>query len=107
MRDWTAILQQVDHRLADRIELDQPLERIGLLREFADRDQRSVDRDRPHRDVDARAVFQPRVHHRRGFVDAPADGRDDLVDDPQQMRLVAEADRRLLEHAAPLDEDAA
>ena len=35
---------------------------------------------------------------------APADRRDDLLDDPQQMPLVLEADRRRLEHAVALDE---
>ena len=40
------------------------------------------------------------------FVDAPADRRDDLVDDAQQVRLVLEAHRRRLEHAGALDVDA-
>ncbi len=40
------------------------------------------------------------------LVDAPADRRDDLVDDAQQVRLVLEAHRRRLELARALDIDA-
>ena len=46
------------------------------------------------------------VDHRRGLVDAAADLRDDLVDDPQQVRVVDERGLRPLELAVPLDVDA-
>ena len=65
-----------------------------------------VDGDRPHRDVDAGTVRQPRVDHGRGLIDPPADGGDDPVDDAQKMRFVAEIDLRLLEPAGPFDEAA-
>src|SRR5256886_10825234 len=51
-------------------------------------------------------VGQPRVDHRRRLVDTATDLRDDLVDDPHHVRVIYEADARLLELAATLDEDA-
>ena len=51
------------------------------------------------------AVGEARVDHRRRLVDAPADLRHDLVDDAAQVRLVREADGRLVELAAALDPD--
>ena len=55
---------------------------------------RAVERQRRDDGVDARAVRQAGVDHRRALVDAPADARDDAVDDLQQVRVVAEDDRR-------------
>ena len=106
MRAFTAAAKQIGHRRAQRADLDQLAEVERLFGELADRDQRSVDADRPHRDVDARAVLQARVAQRMGFVDAAADGRDNLVDDTQQVLLVLETDRQRLEHAAALHVDA-
>ena len=63
---------------------------IALLAELADRDVRPVQRQRREHDVDARAVLQPRIHHRAGFVDAPADRGGDALADVGQMRRVAE-----------------
>jgi hypothetical protein len=80
------------HVRRKRADLDQLVERQLVLGEFADRDQRPVDADRADRRVEARAVEHARVAHRMRFVDAAADGRDDLVDDAQQMRLVLERD---------------
>jgi len=57
--------------------------------------------------VHARAVGQPRVDHRRGFVDSPADARHDAVDDAHQMLIVAEAHGGLVDFAIALDPDAA
>ena len=45
--------------------------------------------------VDARAVFEARIHQRRRLVDAAADPRDDALDHPPQLRLAGEAVRRL------------
>ena len=58
-------------------------------------------RQRERRDdrVDAAAVGQARVDHRRGLVDAPADLRDDPVDDPQQVGVVEERGLGLLDPA--------
>ena len=52
--------------------------------------------------VDAAAVGQARVDHRRGLVDAAADLRDDLVDDPHDVRVVDEVDVGALELAVAL-----
>ena len=57
----------------------------GVYREAADRHHRPVQRQRRNDGVDARAVGQPRIDHRAGFVDAAADARHDLVDDFQQV----------------------
>ena len=59
----------------------------------------------PNGAIEARAVEEAGVAERARFVDAPADGRDDLLDDAHEMRLVLEERRHRLEHAAALDED--
>ena len=58
-------------------------------------------------DVDAAAVGEAGVDHRRRLVDAAADLGDHLVDDPAQVRVVVEAHRRLVEAALALDPDVA
>ena len=50
---------------------------------------------------------QARVDHRRRLVDPPADLRDHPIDDPAEVRVVAEANRRLVETALTLDPDLA
>ncbi len=98
--------QHLRHLRADRVVLDQLVQVERLLGELADRDQRAVDADRAHRDVDARAVEQARVAQRMRFIDPAADRGDDLVDDAQQVLLVLEAHAAGLEQAAALDIDA-
>ena len=75
MRAFTAAASSSRHLRRDRADLDQLVQVERLLGEFADRDQRPVDGDRPDRDVDARAVEQARVAQRLRFVDAAADRR--------------------------------
>jgi hypothetical protein len=65
----------------------------------------AVDGDRGDRGVDPAAVRQARVDHRRRLVDPPPDPGDDAVDDPQQVVVVAEPDRRDLQLATALDID--
>ena len=84
-------------------DFDEPAHVEGALGEFSNRDQRSIDRNRPDGDIDARAVAQPRVDHWRRFVDPAPDGRDDPVDDPQEVRLVLEMDLGLLQLAEALN----
>ena len=79
------------------------LMRVRVARELADRQRRPVQRERRDDRVDAAAVGQARVDHRRRLVDAAADLRDDLVDDPHDVRLVDEANVGALELAAALD----
>ena len=76
-----------------------------LLAELADREQRAAERERRDDRVDAAAVGEPRVDHRRRLVDAAADLGDDLVDDPAQVRVVVEAHVRLVQAALALDPD--
>ncbi len=71
--------------------------------ETADRQHRPVHRERRNDGVDARAVAQARVHHGRGFVHAPADLRNDFVDDPQQVLAIAEIYGGQLQQALALD----
>ena len=89
-----------------RPDFDKPVHVEDALGEFSNRNQRPIDGDRPDRDIDARAVAQPRVDHGRGFVDAPSDRRDDPVDDAQEVRFVLEMDLGLLQLPEALDEAA-
>ncbi len=78
-------------------DFDESVHVEHALGEFSDRNQRPVDGDRPDRDVDARAVAQPRIDHGRGFIDTPSDRRDDPVDDAQEVRFILEMDLGLLQ----------
>ena len=97
--------KQFGHRRPQGADLDELVQVVRLLREFADRHQRAVDGNRPHGDVDARAVGQARVAHGMGLVDAPAHPRHDLVDDAQEMALILEPHQSRLENARALDID--
>ena len=87
MRDFDRGRQQFRHRRPQRADLDQLGEIERLLGEFTDRDQRAIDADRPHRNVDARAILQARIAERMRFVDAAADRGNDFIDDPQKVLL--------------------
>ena len=80
-----AVREKVEHRLRQRAQRDEVVGLQPLGRETADREQRAVDRQRRNDRVDARAVGEPRVDHRRAVVDAAADAADDAVDDAQQV----------------------
>ncbi len=95
-------LQHLRDRRPDGSQFDQAIHRERPLGKFADRNQRSVDGDRPDRNVDAGSVRQARVNRGRRFVHPAADGGDDLVDDTKQMTLVLEMNGGLLELAEPL-----
>ena len=97
-RNWPRLRRQ-------RAELDQVLHLEGVLAELPDGQRRARDRQRRDDGVDARAVGQARVDHRRGLVDAAADAADDLVDDAQQVRVVDELGVRDRQLAAALDVD--
>ncbi len=96
--------EEVEHRPRQRAQRDEVVGLQPLGRKTADREQRTVDRERRDDRVDARAVRQARVDHRRAVVDAAADAADDAVDDAQQVPVVLERRRHALEHAAALDE---
>ena len=88
-----------------RPEPDHVVEVEPLLAELADRHERARERQRRHDRVDAAAVRQARVDHRRRLVDAAADLSDHLVDDPPQVRFVVEPHARLVEPALAFDPD--
>ena len=95
----TAALQEVEHRLRQRLALDEVLRAEPVGAEAADRQRRAVERQRRNDRVDARAVLQARVDHRARLVDAAADRADDALDDLHQVPVVLEDDRRFLQHA--------
>src|SRR5579872_784146 len=97
--------QHLRHLRTERADFDQFVQVERLLGKFANRHQRSVDRHRPHRNVDARAIEQARVAHRMGLVDAAADRGNDLVDDAEKVRLVLEAYAGRLQDAAAFHVD--
>ena len=84
-------------------DFNEPVHIENALGEFSNRYQRSIDGDRPDRNVDARAIAQPRIDHGRGFVDAPPDRRDDPIDDAQEVRFILEMDLGLLQLPEALD----
>jgi len=91
---------------AERAERDQVVDRVRVTRELPDRHRRAVQRERWDDRVDTAAIGEARIDHRRGLVDAASDLRDDLVDDPHDVRLVDEANVAQLELAVALDVDA-
>ena len=99
-----AALEHVDELGRERAQVDEVAggQRVG--RELADGQDRALQRERRHDHVHARAVGQAGVHHRRGFVDAAADGRDDALDHAHQVAVVGEPCVGLVQHAGALDE---
>ena len=77
----------------------------GVGGELPDRDDRPDERQRRDDRVDARAVGQAGIDPRARLVDAPADGGDDPVDDPEDVLVVQEGAIDALDLPAPLDVD--
>ena len=95
--------KQFRHLRAQRADFDELVQVERFLGKFSDRDQRTIDADRAHGDVHARAIEQARVAKRMRFIDAPPDRGNDFVDDAQKMRFVLEAAGDRLKQAAALD----
>ncbi len=76
-----ADLEKRRHRCRQRAVADQVVGVELASCELADGQRRALERERRDDRVDARAVFQPRVDHRRRLVDAAAERRDDALDD--------------------------
>ena len=87
-------------------EGDQVVHRVGVAGELPDRERRPAQRERRDDRVHTAAVWEAGVDHGRRLVDAASDLRHDLVDDAQQVCVVGERRRGLLELAVALDEDA-
>ena len=99
--------EELDRPGGQRAEIRHVLEGEALARELPDRHQRARQRQRRDDRVDAGAVGQAGIDHRRRLVDAAADLGDDLVDDPAEVRVVGKANRRLVEPSLALDPDLA
>ena len=95
-----AVAQELEHVRRERLEADEVFGLQAFGRKTANREQRTVDGERRNDRVDARAVRQARVDHRRAVVDAAADAADDAIDDAQQMLIVLKRRRHLFELAA-------
>ena len=104
-RAATERLQEVQHRLRQRLALDEVLRAEPIGAEPANRQHRAVQRERRNDRVDTRAVLETRIHHRTRLVDTPADRADDALDDAQQVRIVLEDEVGRLELAFTLDVD--
>src|SRR5690606_31195335 len=94
---------QPQHGLSHRLLLDQVRGHELVGTEAANRQQRPIHSERRNDGVDARAVEQAGVDHRRRLVNAATDLRDDLVDDAQQVAVVFEGNGRQFQLAASLD----
>ena len=89
----------------ERAKTDQVFGCQQLARELSDRQRRTVHRQRRDDRVDARAVGQARVDHGRRVVEAAADRPQDLVDDVQDVGVVAERRVGAVDDAAALEVD--
>src|SRR5262249_58979548 len=77
--------------------LHEAVHRKWHLREFADRNQGSIDRDRSDRDIDARSIGQAGIDGRGRFVDPAANIRDNLLHDTHQMSFVLRSEEHTSE----------
>ena len=99
-------LEKREHRLGEALEADQVFAAQRVALELSDGEMRTVHGERLDDRVDTRPIGKTRVDHRRGVVDAPADRRDDPVDDLEEVPVVLEADVGALQLAVTLDVDA-
>jgi len=96
-------LQEVQHRLGQRVALHQVGRPEPIGAEPPDRQHGPIERERRDDGVDAGAVGQARVDHRARLVDAPADRADDALDDLHDVRIVPEHEGSPLETSLTLD----
>src|SRR5208283_670180 len=75
-----------------RLLRDQIVDVVAPASESANRQRRAVQRQRRNDRVDTRTVGQPRVNHRRRFVNPASDLRHDSIDDQHQVLIVLELD---------------
>ena len=100
-----AAIEQVGVGLGERAELDQLGQRERSWREPAQRQERSVRRERRQHDVQARAVGETRVDHRLRVVEPASRARGQANAGVAQRAGVVEAQRRALQTAPALDPD--
>ena len=98
--------QKVGHLFGQRTKADQVFHVQRDFAEAADGDGRPVERQGGDDGVDAAAVWQAGVHHGAALVNAPADGRDDAVDDVADVLPVHKDDVvAAVDAPASLDKD--
>ena len=100
-----AASSSLQHLRADRAADQQVGDLQRPVAEAANRQHRPVQGQRRDDRVDAAAVGQAGIDHRRVLVDAAADAGHDPLDDLQQVLVVGEDGVRLLQAAEPLDID--
>ena len=81
----------------ERAELDHFFDVDRDFRELADGQKRPVDGQWRNDGIDAGPILEPGIDHRLRFVDPAPDARNDLVDNPEQVPVVLELDRRVLQ----------
>ena len=96
-------LDQIEHVRRERLIGQQIFIGQRDVAETANREMRTIDRQRRNDDVDARSVRQARVHHRRRFVHVPPNVGYDLVDDVHQVRVVLEPNVGFFQHSRAFD----
>src|SRR5947208_8725409 len=67
--------------------------------ETANREVWPVNREGRNDDIDTRSIRKSCVHHGRRLIHTPPDGRDDLVNDVHEVRVVLEHDVAFFEDA--------
>ncbi len=100
-----ARLQEVEHLRRRGPEADEVVHREGGGGELPDRDHGTDEGERRDDRVDAGAVGQAGVDPRARLVDAPSEGGDDPVDDPEHVLVVQEDAIDALDLPGPLDVD--
>ena len=96
--------QHLHHLRRDALQLHQLIggQRTGA--KTADRQRRPIQRQRRNNGIDARAVRQPGVDHRRGLIHSAAHARHDAVDDLQKVAIVAKRRIHSLQQTALFNE---
>ena len=104
-RPLTMADKQFQHGLGQGLVLDHVAGGDRVASETANRQAGTIDGQRRNDGVDAGSVGQAGIHHRRRFIDAPPDSRDDAIDDLHQVGVVFEAETRRFELAGTFHVD--
>ena len=103
LRPWTHGFEKIVHVRREHAQPHQVGRAAGAAGRSGGSTASAVERHRRQRGVDAAAVGQAGVDHRRRFVDPPAHAGGDPLDDAHQMVGVAEPHVGLLQPAEALD----
>jgi hypothetical protein len=97
-----ASAEELGHARVERMDADEILHPVAVLAELADGDRGVLGRRRRDGDVDAGAVLEAGVDHRRHLVHASPDARQDALGDAAHMVFVAEPDVAQVDDAVAL-----